>query len=172
MSDLYEVYNLPAPRQRTFFSSSDSLTRARFPNFLLDDDPASSCRHFVNGLLRWQFSTTIGAQFIFLCAWQAVTLALLTAVICIKIYHRKFWVVRLARTKKGRMIAYNTSESISRSLLSHLVQNADSCFCSFFVCCSHAAVCNGGDSDVRSASASILLARERAISEPVHACRR
>ncbi len=109
--DLYTVFApLPPPPPPSLFSLPDPHhTRARFPDFLLEDDPAAACRAFMHALMRPSMPQFFRPQYIALCTTVTAISVASIAVIAFRIRRRAFWICKLTRRASGSLLSWNST---------------------------------------------------------------
>ncbi|KAL9940143.1 hypothetical protein V8E36_000848 [Tilletia maclaganii] len=91
--DIYTRYNLPPPPPPTLFSRSDSVNRARLPNFTSVDQVSA----FIDNAIVWRHSAPVDRFFVFSLVFKLVLELTLFGFILHKIGKRSWWVIRIAR---------------------------------------------------------------------------
>ncbi|CAD6922103.1 unnamed protein product [Tilletia controversa] len=107
MSDIYDVFSLPAPPPPTFLSFYDAPDRARLPNFLASDEPVAAANKWLHGQIIFLYFPSLWYQVKIVTALAGLIVATAVAVIVRRLLQRSLWILRLKQTERGPLVVPN-----------------------------------------------------------------
>ena len=134
MTDLYSAFEPPPPLPPTAFSWPDpDGTRARFPNFLADPDPAKACRDFMHKIIQPHMSEAFIIQYLTAGALLLGVACIALGIVIVRVSKKQFWLFRFWRQPAGLFFTFNSTKLVNIELKtvapSYLASSPHSIFC-------------------------------------------